>query len=166
MARRRFAGGRSRPTNWISLTGDPDNVLSVASGGQAIVATATIQSSAIGPSTIVRVRGAIGIFGTALLSQIVGVGIGLVSDRAATTGITAVPHPLTDEEWDGWLWRDAVYIGASQNATINEWVIDSKAMRKWDDDMTLVVVAENLPINTAGVAALISINGRILVKGP
>ncbi len=77
-----------------------------------------------------------------------------------------MPKPITDEGWDGWMWRMCRYAGTRYSNEQSWGEIDSKAMRKWDDGETLVVVAENLAINVGGAAAIVSVNGRFLVKGP
>ena len=157
--------GHRRSTNWISLFDDPDNALSVADNGAALLLTRTIVSSVVAPSTIVRIRGQVGLSGTLPVNSLLGIGIAVVSDQAAALGITAVSHPITDSEWDGWLWTDSRYIGSGNFNTLNEWPIDSKAMRKWDDDQSLVVVAENIGINVGGGAIIVSVNARLLIKG-
>ena len=95
MARRRFSGGkRSRPTNWVSLADDPDNAFNVVSTAATVLVVRTIASSSIGPSTIIRVRGQLGLLGSEPVSALIGVGIGLVSDQAGALGVTAVPHRI------------------------------------------------------------------------
>ena len=169
MARRRFGGprviGHKRETNWISLTGDPDNALSVGNNAAALLASIA-SAEGLGPVTIVRVRGHVGLLGTEPTSALIGVGICVVSDQAADLGITAIPHPVTDENWDGWLWRDTRYFGSGMRNEVDDFPIDSKAMRKLDDDQALVTVAEVVSINVGGGAVIVAINGRVLFKHP
>ena len=106
-----------------------------------------------GGETVVRTRG---LFGwqtdtiNATEDQMGAVGIGIVSEQAASLGVTAVPHPDFDAGWGGWLWHSyfassfkqataASFIGDS----FNRIVIDSKAMRKVGDNERLVFVCQN-----------------------
>ena len=158
--------GVRRGTNWISLTQDADNALSVASDGAAILSSLDITSSPVGKSTIVRIRGCWGFDPGAATSLLIGLGIAVVSDQAVAAGIASIPKPITDEGWDGWMWRMCRYAGTRYSNEQSWGDIDSKAMRKWDDGDSLVCIAENININVGGAAAITSINARVLVKGP
>jgi len=78
------------------------------------------------------------------------VGIGVVSEQAASVGITAVPHPGSDAGWGGWLWHSyfagrlsfASATGYAPNQ-VHQLVVDSKAMRKVGDNERLVLVVQN-----------------------
>ena len=94
--------------------------------------------------TLVRVRGSLGYWletvttiGDGFLN--VAHGICVVSENAAGIGVTAVPHPLADIGWGGWLWHETTgpVIGLSVTESENTGEIsqgriqiDSKAMRK------------------------------------
>ena len=107
----------------------------------------------VGGETIIRTRGlfSYGSDQVAATEDIVGAfGICVVTAQALSVGITAVPHPATDASWGGWLYhtffaqqmRFASAIGLEPQ-WVNNIVIDSKAMRKVDEDERLVVVIEN-----------------------
>jgi len=125
-----------------------------------------------GGETLVRVRGRIA-YGTdqeAVDEVYLGAfGMAVVSEQAASVGITAVPHPATDAAWDGWLYHTYLQgqvrvIGTAGNADFNAVQtieIDSKAMRKVGEDDRLVVVAENM--GSAG-GMIIANSERLLSK--
>jgi len=113
-------------------------------------------------ATIVRVRGEMGFFLRSLTALgdgfRVACGLCLVTDQAFAIGSTAVPGPISELDWDGWLWHrffdirgvtatiaDGVNAGAVQLRV----PIDSKAMRKWDEGMTLIGVTEVVISGTA-----------------
>ena len=66
-------------------------------------------------------------------------GIGVVTSDAFAVGVTAVPNPVDDADWDGWMWHQFVSVHTI-TATIADGVnaqgvyarvpIDTKAMRK------------------------------------
>ncbi len=158
--------GVRRGTNWLSLLQSPDNAQSVASDGATIIGGIGQTPDSSGKSTIIRIRGCWAFDPGAATSLLIGLGIALITDQSFTAGIASVPKPITDEGWDGWMWRMCRYAGTRYSNEQSWGEIDSKAMRKWDDGETLVVVAENLAINVGGAAAIVSVNGRFLVKGP
>ena len=158
--------GVRRGTNWLSLTQDPDLALSVPSNGAAILSGLGQTPDSSGKSTIIRIRGCWAFDPGAATSLVMSIGIALVTDVAFAAGIASVPKPLDDEGWDGWMWRMCRYAGTRYSNEQSWGEIDSKSMRKWDDSETLVVVAQNVSINVGGAAAITSINGRLLVKGP
>jgi len=123
------------------------------------------------PATIVRTRGLVTVVPVANAASIVvlgAMGIGLVSQRAAAVGITAIPGPITDSLWDGWfvhqflaarkLTRSDIGFD-SQDAT--HYVIDSKAMRKFEGSQQIVFVVEN---ENASNAFDVALQVRLLVK--
>ena len=86
------------------------------------------------------------------------IGICNVSENASGVGITAVPHPITDMSWDGWLYH--ALLGPLISLTTTEegqtglamirHEIDSKAMRKLKaQDVTVGVVEVSTEIGTA-----------------
>jgi len=77
------------------------------------------------------------------------VGIGLVNAAGAAVGVTGIPGPVTDSNWDGWLYHRyfqfstqvATAVGFSTSS--HEIEIDSKAMRKVKSDDALFMMFEN-----------------------
>jgi len=99
-------------------------------------------------------------------------GICIVSENAFGVGVTAVPTPLTDIAWDGWLWHSmgACFGQVSGNfgndgAQVIRWVIDSKAMRKIKQTDISIGVIE-LGTETGTATLLADLNTRELVKIP
>ena len=95
------------------------------------------------------------------------VGIGLVTDQAFAAGVASVPTPVTESAWDGWIYHRFFDTRAASTATdtfagsFERWEMDSKAMRKWDEDMTLFAVTE---VVEAGVCTLrVRADSRLLV---
>ena len=169
MARRvrtTFVRGPRKGTDWSAST---PVAAFVNVGGSAVALLETFTPIA-GGETVIRTRGLFTWMSDqtgANESQIGAVGIGVVSEQAATVGITAIPHPDTDAAWGGWLWHSyfasrlefVSAVGVLPEMAHNI-VIDSKAMRKVGENERLVVVCENS--STTGIRVLTSI--RLLSK--
>ena len=103
----------------------------------------------------------------------VAAGICIVTQNAAGIGITAIPTPIADIGWDGWLWywTGGLSFGdltaGSEGKQLGGFVrvvIDSKAMRKIRITDNLVAVIE---VVETGVATMVaSLESRVLVKLP
>ena len=83
--------------------------------------------------------------------QEVGYAKAVVSDQASAIGITAVPTPVTDSASDLFHVYEMLFgsfsflssVGYDQvGGTRNVWTIDSKAMRKVNDDQDIVTMIE------------------------
>ncbi len=127
--------------------------------------------------TIVRIRGII----TATLITVAATGdgffgaygIGLVTTSAAQAGIASIPTPLTEESWDGWMWHTyfdvrsstaTIADGVNAFGAVSRTIIDTKAMRKFTNDMTLVGVTEVVESGASNVE--FQGQARMLVKLP
>ena len=151
MARRRrgFVRGPRRAVDWSA-----SSVLAapVTVPGASAVLIETFQPIA-GGETVIRTRGMLGWESdqtAATERQIGAFGICVVTQQATTVGITAIPHPATDAAWGGWLYHTFFFsefrlttAAGFESNFLNSMVIDSKAMRKVDEDERLVVVVEN-----------------------
>jgi len=152
MARQRgriVSRGSKRHGEWVGST--PQTSLT------ALAASSVVLDQVFTPfdagETVIRTRGLFAVKTDQVIStenQMGAVGIGIVSEQAATVGITAVPHPDTDSGWNGWLWHSyyasSFTFGSSvgfTSPTLFHIEIDSKAMRKVGDNERLVVVVEN-----------------------
>jgi len=102
----------------------------------------------------------------------VGFGIGLVSTQAFDAGIVSLPSPLTESFWPGWLYHnffDLRMISATEGDGVNAVAgvvridVDSKAMRKWGANETVVAVMEQVEIGASAVASVF-FDSRVLVK--
>ena len=160
-----------RATDWqlavlsVGRTGVPAGTkVLIASIGSAAL-------SAIAPGTIVRTRGIITIDSdqqAASEDQVGGFGVGLVNEVARALGVTALPGPSTDALWDGWFVHQFIQerflfvsgVGVAPNAG-RRYIIDSKAMRKFESDEGLIIMAENSS-STNGMNIGVSL--RFLVK--
>ena len=150
-------------------------------GGSAVTTisgTATlILGSGIAPVsegfTVVRTRGSFQAF-LRLVDAVnggfhCGVGIGVTSDKAFGVGATAVPGPLSEMEWDGWMYHrifdlhapTATFDGAENQGQV-QIEIDSKAMRKMDAAQVMFMALETVESGTA--TASIFAETRVLVK--
>ena len=96
----------------------------------------------------------------------VALGIGVCTAPAFAIGVTAVPNPFDEIDWDGWLWH---WMGTlfSPTGTIGEdskrlIEIDSKAMRKFDDQDVVYALAQ---VGEVGTSVMdISLMTRMLIS--
>ena len=106
-------------------------------------------------------------------------GIAIVTLAAFNVGVTAVPSPITELAWDGWLYhtffdlRAPGLIDGTAAVDVDNMLsttaalrieVDSKAMRKTKIDMVTIAVLEATEVGTA----LLSwrFNSRVLDKLP
>ena len=143
--------GTRRGTTWALGPQEVDGSLSATGSELWSGAVATT----LGEVTLIRTRGHVSSYMEA--SSAVGTGffgawaIGITTAVALAAGIASMPTPLTDATWDGWLWHnffDARAITATIGDGVNAFScvaraeIDSKAMRRLEDDMVLFGVTE------------------------
>ena len=176
MAQRRgFPQGRGsvrRKTDWGFGPSTSGIVLSLSAAGTAVSDGVT---PGFGALTIVRTRGAYNIElnssqGVAEGAQI-ALGLCKVTSEAFAVGATAIPDPVTDDDWDGWFWYQ--YVGfhrsaaatqiAIDNATFVYGVIDSKAMRRVDVSEVVCFVM-GLEEEISSVTATLTMKSRLLIK--
>ncbi len=122
------------------------------------------------PATIVRSRLLLSIRSdqsAATENQMGAFGCGFVNVVAGALGITALPGPATDCAWGGWfVWQPIVQairvttdVGFDPQY-VTQYVIDSKSMRKFESDMSLLWMIENVGAHGFDFA----VTGRMLVK--
>jgi len=171
--------GPRRQTEWVTGPG-------LATGLQA-------PFSASGPAlvngrfdfgtdaTLVRLRGRMRLIldtSTALGGYVGAFGIAKVTTAAATVGVSAIPTPVTEALWDGWLYHQHIQLisgdaiagsgvslaGNQANGTTAalDLVIDSKAMRKFENLESIVAVMELTELGTATMNWMV--DTRFLVK--
>jgi len=144
----------------------------------ALSATANqFVGSAINPLTdgltVVRLRGRFSIYLT--LATAVGdgfqgaFGIGLATAAAVAVGATAVPTPITEQQWDGWLYWTPISVHgavvsstALGNETKMDFEVDTKAMRKLTTEDALYSMIQVTEIGTA--TAEVFFDSRVLIK--
>ena len=172
MARRRqFGTSQRRRVGWSDGPGDISTFAAVTASSVAIVGNGAI---ALGDGiTVVRIRGILQLILTAASAPLDGFtgafGICVVTEDAFAVGVTAVPDPVDDVGWDGWMWHSfysliqPIAFAAQSAATSNQTlVIDTKAMRKLHASDVIILVGEHLE---SGTAAMIVVGGsRALTK--
>ena len=165
---RSFPRGARKAVDW-SASAAQQSQLTVAAG-TAVLAEAFIPI--VGGETVIRTRGMLGISSDQVSSnevQLGAFGMCIVTAQAVSVGITAIPHPATDAAWGGWFYHTFLMselivlsaAGFDSNFMGQTIVIDSKAMRKVDEDERLVVVIEN---SSASAGFRIAHSERLLSK--
>ena len=98
-------------------------------------------------------------------------GIGIVSTPAFTIGVTAVPTPLVDIEWEGWMYHQFFSLhspvalqASTAAANFLRMEIDSKAMRKFDSAETIFAAVDVLEHGTSSIS--VRLGTRLLLKLP
>ena len=167
----RFPRRSARSTSW-ELGPSEVNGGFTLSGAALWAGTVT---TSLPKSTLIRLRGLVRV--TLLTAGSAGdgffgaYGIGLFTKEAVAIGVTAVPTPLSDENWDGWIWHSywdvrsttaTIADGVNAGGVVKDVDIDSKAMRIWTDEYTLLGVSEAVE---SGVATCeIQGSSRALIK--
>jgi len=173
MARRtRFIrGGRSlRETIWIGVT--PVNTNLAAAGTRVLVASLNAAALALRPFTIVRTHLAMfAISDQAATTESFGVGVAMavVNDAAVAAGVGSVPTPYTNQDSDLFFiyserfGQFQFFTAAGVPAVTGlQWQMDSKAMRKVNNDQDIALVVETPSVTSNG--AIIHTSGRMLLK--
>ena len=172
-----------RQTDWITAAAQPTGMTNVPDGATRVVGAVALSEGTISSNTIVRIRGCAHIeiaeATAAAVLQSFGLGIGLFDDRAfAVANAAGLPKPLLDADDEKWMWYHCGYVGQGPDLAVQittesdgtgrrigvDLEVDCKAMRKWDENMTLAWVCQNA--NIAGAATEIDVNvfGRMLIK--
>ena len=162
--------GASRKTLWAGFGGSNTNL---AAGAATIINSANAALLLLRPFTIVRTRLVWNVRSDQAAvteNYAAAIGLAVVSDQAVAVGVTAVPTPVTDVGSDLFLmWSAAIsqfnFLSSvgfhPASGVMSE--IDSKAMRKVDDDQDIVLVVEDEPtIGTDGVN--VAVFGRLFIK--
>jgi len=169
----RTGGSSRRKTEWGAGPFSTETAVTVA--GTFLWSTG-FEALATG-ITIVRIRGGWSFRLTSIATvddgfEHIGVGIGIVSADAFAVGVTAIPGPITDIGWPGWIYHEIV-TGFHGNSTTESWgnagstfhrgVIDTKAMRKIGVNETIVGVFE-VGVESGTVVAEFAARTRMLTK--
>ncbi len=172
---RRFvrARGRSgaprRESLWLGF--DPASQTITTPDTAVITHALNAAALALRPFTIIRTRLLISIRTDASSSnenQAGAFGMAVVSDQALAIGITAVPTPTTDIGSDLFfvyesLMSDIIFTTSGAGSAGQYYQVDSKAMRRVNDDEDVSIVVENGPAVT-GEGARYRVMGRMLIK--
>jgi len=172
MATSRFPRRNSqrRKTSWA--------VGPTSNGFQTITASAvtlmTLGSQVLEDGlTLTRIRGELDLFIRTAATIGEGFhgafGICYMAENAFGIGATAVPAPVADEFWNGWIWHRYFNVfreidpGANGSAFVRL-EIDSKAQRKEKASDVLVGVLDTTEVGT--IVMDVTMRSRILVKLP
>ena len=165
---RRQVSGPRRLTSWFTIA--PQSVASLGTSTALLVAILSLPALAKRPFTIIRTYLEILLSSDQQIaseSQQCAVGMAVVSDQAVAVGVTAVPIPSSDADSDlfylhQWMFNEFVFAsGVGIQQVGQRFTIDSKAVRKVNDDQDIIVVFEVLATSD-GVS--LSFGGRFLVK--
>jgi len=162
-----------RKTAWGEGVGGT-GVTSIVATGSSFLGSSILPG--VISSTIIRTRGLFRMFlrtATAAGDGFQGAfGIGLASAAAIAAGVSSVPTPVTENDWDGWLFHHMVGVHsasagsevADQPAAEYSFEVDSKAMRRFEPEMGVYAMVEFVEIGTA--VANIFFDSRTLIKLP
>ena len=136
--------------------------------------TGVVLNVGLGEVTVVRLRGSfvfhLGLATAAGDGFFGAFGIALASEEAFAQGITSLAGPVTDADADQWIFHTFFKCAApvvsstslDSPLSVVRIDIDSKAMRKWDEDKVLYGATEVTEIGTA--SAVQYADSRLLVK--
>ena len=144
----------------------------VAISADATRILGAVAQATIDGLTIARVRGLLQLTldtaGSAADGFVGAVGLCIAPENAVGVGITAIPHPVADLEWDGWLWHSFFRIsgglGTGDFSGMASVPVDGKAKRKLTEDDALVAVLECTEIGAATMNVFF--DSRMLVYMP
>ena len=170
IVRRSFSGVRRSPgrlTEWFGLT-----FLSaeVALPANSFIIDSTFDADELAkrPFTITRVVGELAVLSDQNVAVEVpfgALGMIVVSEKAAATGATAVPDPVTNVDSDQWFmymqWAAEGSASTNVGRPLQRYPFDSRAQRRVQDGENLAVVIANA---SAVDGAQYVLNFRMLVK--
>jgi len=164
MARRVVTRGSTRKSTWFHIT---PAAFTQAAGGATLCYTLNAAALAMRPFTIVRTHLELGLRSdqeAAIETQVLGVGIAVVSDQAVGVGVTAVPTPVTEAGSSLWFLHQFMFgdaVNLTDRAIGGQYrSVDSKAMRKVDLGQDIAIVIER----NSGDGLIATIGGRLLIK--
>ena len=131
--------------------------------------TGSSLSALVDGLTLARLRGRLQAYlsaGDAANSGFSGAfGIGVTTQSAVAAGITAVPTPVTEQDWDGWIYWTPIQVFAHAAADLEfakvDMEIDTRAMRKLNENSSIYAVVELVEVVNAIVQ--IHFDSRVLV---
>ena len=154
----RLIRGPRRKNSWAAGIGGDAAQTQITGAGSTIVTSAVTGGDGV---TLVRTRGQLLLFcrtADAALAGFTGAfGIAVATTAAIVAGAAAVPTPISEQGWDGWLYWHAIQLISAGvvdgTAVLDELQpnvmsfaqrieIDSKAMRKIKEDESIYAVLE------------------------
>ncbi len=190
MANRRFGRPQVRAprrvTDWQHAGGTTLTLISVPAGTTRQISSVAIAEGGAAAGTIVRIRGMVHVElaaeSAAPTLQQYTIGCGLFDDRAvAVSNAAGVPKPALDADDEKWMWWNTGFVGngpplADTNTDPEstgtgrriavQIPVDSKAMRKWDENQTFVWYCENEDVDGTSTEIDVTLFGRMLIKLP
>jgi len=165
------ARGQRRKTEWARGPGGNTATAFSATGTVILGSGILFGESGL---TLVRFRGSVQAYlstADAITSGMhCAIGVGLVTTDAFAIGQTAMPTPIADAAWDGWLYHRFFDLHVATAAALDsfqssiEFEIDSKAMRKLDDRALLFANVEVVEVVNAVMQ--VNMDSRVLLKLP
>ena len=139
---------RRRTSAWEEGVGGVAVQAQITASGTTLVTSAL--AAAVDGLTLVRTRGRLQLFLTAAGSPLDGFagafGIGLATAAAVTAGAASVPGPITEQDWDGWLYWTPLQI-------IAVGIIDGSAATD-SDNMNAVTAAKDIEVDSKAMRKL------------
>ena len=171
-ARGRQFGSSRRQTGWSVGPGD-ELATTITAAGSTLIGTAIVATT--DGTTIVRIRGFLRAFLNNATSNGDGFqgafGIGIASLAAVTAGVGSVSTPITEIGSDNWLFWHVLSLHAAEaseatfgDETMQDIVVDTKAMRKAPTDLAIYAAVEVVEIGTASMTMFF--DSRSLAKLP
>ena len=177
----RFRGGsrpvqsQRRKTEWTE--GPGSSTVTTFTASTAIILGFGILLEA-GGITLVRLRGSFQAYITSQDSIDSGfhcaLGVGVASQDAFAVGVTAVPNPIADMDWPGWLYHRFFDVHGASSTVANSWganglgvaqfEVDSKAMRKVGINEVIFATVETVEDAASGMS--VWFDSRTLFKLP
>ena len=123
-----------------------------------------------GQLTVMRTRGLLYVYLSAASNDGDGFhgafGIIKVSDQAFAAGVASIPSPVNEAENNGWFVHQYISVhegfGGANGASTQRIDVDSKAMRKFDSEETIVAILEVALVGTATM--LVTFDSRMLIQ--
>ena len=176
-----FRQSLRRRTSWQAGSGQAAGTAVTGSGSQILNLGIEFLSDGL---TLVRTRGELVMFLTAATAIGDGYngafGIGVAQEPAFTAGVGSLPTPITEIDWEGWLFHTMFHVnaagpivqsavaiatdGIAATSAALRMSVDSKAMRKVSTNDTLFAVIEVVETGTAVMN--VQWNSRHLIKLP
>ena len=157
-----------RRTGWEE---GPGTLTATAFSSSSVAILGNGQEFLADGGTIVRIRGAIELVLSSVGSVLDGydgaIGIGIVSTPAFAIGVTAMPTPITEIGWEGWMYHRFFSIHASDAALDIESLkieLDTKAMRKVNTEEVVFAAIE--VVETGAAVMTVRLGSRMLLKLP
>ena len=172
MANRRFnrsfrSNAPRRQTEWLARE-FVSGFTNIAASSKNLDSVMDTTEKAKLPFTVTRTIGLLTVWSDQVIAfeTVNGaVGMAVVTDRATTTGITALPDPVTEANADfWWLYMPFIALGSaaadSSNQHVFQMKIDSRAQRKVEEGQDLAIIVANA--STTGLSYILDY--RILIK--